>query len=187
MFLDLAKKLKLWCHSKSWNDKGKELNMLESEEIRPKFSQDLWKKIYSLAALGSVLQADKEALRYETPKKSQFLNSHVIPAVSSQRRIQKNPVSILICDDQFVKSLPKISKIFVDATFDSVPRIPGVYQLLTIMIKINGQVSIKKISTQKLLLLVYLPKLFSWIHKFYSRNWKKWLWFLKTWEKNLRP
>lgn len=103
------------------------------------FQQDLWTKIFSIASLAAVLQCDKGALRYDTPRKRNCLNRHVITGVPSKNNPTKKVISLMICNDEFIDSLPEITDIFVDATFDSVPRLNGVYQLLTVMVKIRDE------------------------------------------------
>lgn len=113
----------------------------KGRNINPR--KGLWKDIISLATFASVLQGNPNALHYETPGGSHSLNHHVITGNATKKNPTNKGVSLLICDDKWVKSLPNITDIYVDGTFDSIPRMTGAYQLFTVMAKIKNRVSIK--------------------------------------------
>lgn len=108
---------------------------------RGAFQPSLWSKIVSLASFAFALRNDELASTYETPSGSNKLSHKLIEAAPSKKTRGRKVQSLVSYDEDFVRKLPTIDHILADATFDSVPRIPGVYQLLTIMTFVNGKVS----------------------------------------------
>lgn len=114
------------------------------EKLQPEgaFLSKLWSNILSLASFFFILNQHKLASTYESPSGSNKFSHKLLAAASSKKTRGKKVSSTISYDEDFVKNLPPVEHIFVDATFDSVPKIPGVYQLLTIMTFVNGKLSL---------------------------------------------
>lgn len=84
------------------------------------------------------------------PEKNIYLQKIVGYIKKSKKRIKrdlkngvidtKDDVYVILYHDQLLKIIDNYKKIYVDATFKSCPNIKGIYQLMTIMVDINGKV-----------------------------------------------
>ena len=64
---------------------------------------------------------------------------------SERTRDLNEDIHILFYDENFIRGhMSEITNLFIDATFDIIPRVQGTYQLLSIMGVTYGHVSIQK-------------------------------------------